>query len=160
MQLSHNDILMYEGICCCSVARLYLTHCDPMDCSTQALRSSTTSQSLLKFISIESVMLSNYLILCHPCSFWLQPFPASRSFPMSQLFDSDGQSIRASVSATVLPMNIRDWFPLGRTGLIFLLPKGFSRVCSSTTIPKHPFFSIQPSLWFNSHIHTWPLDKS
>ena len=69
MQLSHNDILMYEGICCCSVARLYLTHCDPMDCSTQALRSSTTSQSLLKFISIESVMLSNYLILCHPCSF-------------------------------------------------------------------------------------------
>ena len=158
-QLSHNDILMNEDICCCSVAKLYLTHCDPMDCSTQALLSSTIFQSLLKFMSIESVMLSNHLILCHPFSFWLQPFPASRSFPMSQLFDSDGQSIGASVSATVLPVNIQDWFPLGLTGLIFLLSKGFSKFCSSTTIQKHQFFSIQSSLWFNSHIHTWPLGK-
>ena len=65
-QLSHNDILMNEGICCCSVAKLYLTHCDPMDCSTQALLSSTISRSLLKFMYIESVMLTNHLILCHP----------------------------------------------------------------------------------------------
>ena len=158
IQLSHNDILMNEGICCCSVAKLYLTHCDPMNCSAQAFLFSTISGTLLKFMSIESVMLSNHLILCHPFSFWLQSFPASRSFPMIQLFDSDGQRIGASVSATVLPMNIQDWFPLGLTGLI-LQSKGFSRVCSSTTIQKRQFFSIHSSLWFNSHIHTWPLDK-
>ena len=80
MQLSHNDILMNEGICCCSVARLYLTHCDPMDCSTQALRSSTTSQSLLKFISIESVKLSSQLILCRPLLLLLSIFPSIRVF--------------------------------------------------------------------------------
>ena len=69
IQLSHNDILMNEGICCCSVAKLYLTHCDPMNCSAQAFLFSTISGSLLKFMSIESVMLSNHLILCHPFSF-------------------------------------------------------------------------------------------
>ena len=73
-----------------------------------------------------------------------------------QLFTSGGQSIEASASA--LPMNIQDWLPLGMTGLI-LLPKGLSRVFSSPTIIKHQFFSAQSSLWSNSQIHTWLLEK-
>jgi len=70
-------------------------------------------------------------------SFCFQSFPASGSFPMSQLFTSGGQSIGTSASASVLPMNIQDWFPLGWTGLISLQPKGLSRVFSSTTVQKH-----------------------
>ena len=87
-----------------------------------------------------------------PVSFWLQSFPASGSFPVSWLFTSGGQSTGASTSASVLPMNIHGWFPLGLTGLIFLQSKGLSRVFSSTTIQKHQFFITQPSLWSNSHI--------
>ena len=84
-----------------------------------------------------------------------QSFPASGSFPVSRLFTSGGQSIRASASASDLPMNIRGWFPLRLTGLISVLSKGLSRVFSSTTIQKYQFFGTQPSLWFNSHIRTW-----
>ena len=93
-------------------------------------------------MSIESVMLSNHLILCCP-----QSFPASRSFPVNQLLASDGQNIRASASASVLPMNIQGWFLLGLTDLIILLLKGLSIVFSNTTILQHQFFSAQPSLW-------------
>ena len=76
-----------------------------------------------------------------------QTFPASGSFPMSQLFPLDGQSIRASSSASVFPMNIQSWFPLELTGLISLLPKGLSRVFSNTTVWRHQFFGAQPSSW-------------
>ena len=93
-----------------------------------------------------------------PFSSCLQSFLASGSFPMSWLFPSDGQSI--GTSALVFPMNIQDWFPLGLTGLVFLLSKGLLRVFSSTTVQKHQFFSTQPSLWSNSHIHTWLLEKT
>ena len=103
---------------------------------------------------------------CHPTilssvvSFsCLQSFPASGSFPVSRFFASDGQSIRASASALVLPMNIQGWFPLGLIGLMSLLAKGLSRVFSSTTVGKHQFFGAQPSLWSSSHIHTWLLEK-
>ena len=90
---------------------------------------------------------------CHPTisssialfSFCLQSFPASGSFPMSRLLASGGQSIGVSTSASVLPMNIQDWSPLGLTGLISLLSKGLSRVFSSTTVQKHHFFSTLPS---------------
>ena len=92
-------------------------------------------------------------------SFCLQSLPASESFPMSQLFASDGQSVEASASASVLPMNIQDWFPLGLTGLISVQCKGLSRVFPNTTIWKHRFFSAQLSLWSNSHILTWTLEK-
>ena len=95
-------------------------------------------------------------LVCHPtisssvvpfsC---LWSFSASGSFPVSQLFALVGQGIGAS--ASVLPMNIQDWFPLGLTGLTSLLSKGLSRVFSSTTIPKYQFFSTQPSLWSNSN---------
>ena len=94
-----------------------------------------------------------------PFSSHLQSFPASESFPMSQFFILDSQSIGASVSAWVLPMNIQDWFPLGLTSGISLQSKGLSRVFSNTTVQKHQFFGAQPSSQSNSHIHTWPLEK-
>ena len=91
-----------------------------------------------------------------PFSSCLQSFPISESFLMSRLFTSGGQSVGAS--ASVLPMNIQDWFPLRLTGLM-LQPKGLSRVFSNTTVQKHQFFGAQPSSQSNSHIHTWPQEK-
>ena len=94
-----------------------------------------------------------------PFSSCLQSFPASGSFPISQLFASGGQSIGVSASSSVLPMNIEDWFPLGWTGWISLQSKGLSRVFSNTTVQQHQFFGAQPSSQSNSHIHTWPQEK-
>ena len=94
-----------------------------------------------------------------PFSFYLQSFPASGSFPMSQFLASGSQTIGISASASVLSMNIPDWFPLGWTGWISLQSKGLSRVFSNTTVQKHQFFSDQFSLQSNSHIHTWLLEK-
>ena len=79
---------------------------------------------------------------------------------MSQFFASGDQSIGASASASVLPMNIQDRFPVGLTGWISLQSKGLSRIFSNTTVQKHQFFSAQPSLWSSSHIHTLLLGKS
>ena len=90
-------------------------------------------------MSIESVMPSNHLILCRPLPSCLQSFPASGSFPMSQLFKSGRQSIGVSASALVLVMNIQDWFPLGLTGLISLVPKGLSRVFESISSSRLGF---------------------
>jgi len=129
----------------------------PWIAACQAFLSFTISQSFLKLKSIESMISSNYLILCHPLFLLLSIFPASEYFPMSWLFTSGGQNIGASASASVLPMNIRGWFPLGFTRLI-LLSKGFSRVFTSTTVRKHQFFGMQPTLWSNSHILTWLLE--
>ena len=89
----------------------------------------------------------------------LQSFPASRYFPVSQLFTSGSQRFGASASTSVLPMNIQNWFPLGWTGWISLQSKGLSRVFSNTTVGKHQFFSAQLSLWSKSHIHMWLLEK-
>ena len=89
----------------------------------------------------------------------LQSFPASGSFPVSQFFASDDQSIGASASASVLPMNRQSWFPLGLTGLIFFKSKGLSRVFSNTTVQKHQFLGTQPSSWSSFHICTWLLEK-
>ena len=89
-----------------------------------------------------------------PFSSRLQSFPASGSFQMSQLFASGDQSTGASASASVLPVNIQDWFPLGLTGLISLQARGLSRVFYNTTVQKHQFFGTQPSFWSNSHIHS------
>ena len=94
-----------------------------------------------------------------PVSSCLQSFPASGSFPMSWVFASGGQSIGASASASVLPMNIRCWFLLKLTDLILLF-KGLSIVFSSTTVQKHQLFSAQTSLWSNSHISAWLLKKT
>ena len=94
-----------------------------------------------------------------PLSSCVQYFPASESFPMSQFFTSGDQSIGPSASASVLPVNIQDWFSLALTGLISLQSKGLSRVFSNTTVQKNQFFGAQLSLWFNSQIHTWLLEK-
>ena len=104
---------------------------------------------------------------CHPAisssiisfSSCPQSFPASGSFPMSQLFAQSHQSIGVSDSASVLPINTQDWSPLGWTGWISLQSKGLSRVFSNTTVQKHQFFGSQLSSQSNSHIHTWPLEK-
>ena len=125
----------------------------PWTAAGRASQSITNSRSLLKLMSIESVMPSNHLILCHPLLLSPSIFPASGSFPVSQLFASGGQTIGASASALVLPMNIQDLFPLGCTDWISLKSKGLSGVFSNTTVQKHQLFGAQLSLWSNSHIH-------
>ena len=147
---------MFSSVQSLSRVQLFET---PWTAACQASLSIIRSQSLLKFMSIESVMPSNHLILCHPLFLLPQSFPASGSFPWTQFFPLSGQSIGISASASVLPMNIQDWFPLGLTGLISLQCKGFSRVFFNTTAEKHPFFGAQLSLWSNSHSHTWLLEK-
>ena len=122
----------------------------------QASLSITSSQNLLKLTSIESVMASNHLILCRPLLLSPSIIPSIRVF-LNLSFASDGQSIRAS--ASVLLMNIQDWFPLEFIGLISLLSKGLSRVFSNTTVRRYQFFHIQPFLLSSSHIRTWLLEK-
>ena len=94
-----------------------------------------------------------------PFSSCPQSFPASGSFPLSQLFSSGGQNIGILASTSVFPMNTQDWSPLGWTGWISLQSKGLSRVFSNTTVQKHQFFGPELSSQSNSHIHTWPLEK-
>ena len=144
----------------CLLTHLSPTLCSPMDYSMPGFSSPPPSPKACS----NSCPLSWW---CHPTtsspaaffSFCLQSFPASRSFPMSWLFTSGGQSFRASTSAPVLPMNIQDYFPLRLTGLISLQSKGLSRVFSNTTVREHQFFGAQSSSWSSSHIHTWLLQK-
>ena len=143
---------------CCSVAQLCPALCNPIDCSMPDSLSITNSWSLLKFMSIELVMSSKPLILCHPLLLLPSIFPSIRVFQMSQFFASGGQSIGVSASTLVLSMNIKDW-SLKWTGWISLQSKGLSRVFSNTTVQKHQFFGAQPSSQSNSHIHTWPLEE-
>ena len=150
-----------------SVAQLCLTLCDPCTAACQTSLSITNSQSLLKLMSRACSnscpsswwghpTISSSVV---PFSSCLQSFPTSGSFPVSRFFASGGQSIRVSASASVLPMNIQDRFPLGCTGWISLQSKGLSRVSSNITVQKHQFFSAQLSIYSNSHIHTWQLEK-
>ena len=117
-----------------------------MDCSTSGFPVFTFSLSLLKLLSIESVMPSNHLILRHPLLLLPSIFPSIRVFPMSWLFASGGQSIQASASASVLPMNIQRWSPLGLTGLVSLQFKGLSGVFSSIPIRKSETIKLLPSI--------------
>ena len=117
----------------------------PWTAACQASLSIANSWSLLKLMSIESVMPSNHLILCCPLLLPPSIFPSIRVFS-SEFFESGGQSIGVSTSALVLSMNIQDWFPLGWTGCISLQSKGLSRVFSNTTVQKHQFFGAQLSL--------------
>ena len=114
----------------------------PWTAAHRASPSITNSLSLLKLMSIEPVMPSNNLILCHPLLLLLSIFPSIRVF--SRLFTSGGPSIGASASASVLLENIQDRFPLR------LLSKGLSRIFFGTTVRKHQFFGAQPSLWSSS----------
>ena len=129
----------------------------PWTAAYQASLSITNSRSLLKLMSIDSVMPSNHLILC--CSLLLPSvFLNIRVFSNESVFHIRWPNFGVSASASVLSMNIQGWFPLGLTGLISLQSKGLSRVFN-TTVQKHQFFGAQLSLWSNSHIHTWLLEK-
>ena len=140
---------------CCSVTKLCPTLCNPVDCGTPGF---SVLHYLPEFAHTQwyHPTMSASVTLFSSCP---QSFTASGSFPVSCLFASGGQCIRASVSASVLPMNIHGWFPLGLFGLIYLHSMGLSRVFSNTTIWKNQFFGTEPSSWSNSHIHTWPLEK-
>ena len=123
----------------------------PWTGACQAPLSSTIFQSLLKFTSLDLVMLSNHLILCCPLLLLCSNFPRTRVFPSEWLFSPSGQITRVSASSSVLSMNIQDWFPLGLTGFISLQSKGFSGVFCNTTVQKAPilqcsaFFMVQIS---------------
>ena len=143
--------------CCCSAAKPRPTLCDPMDCSTPGF---PVLHPLLELAQTHVHWVGDAIQPSHPLfSSCLQSFQASGPFPMRWLFTSGGQTTGASASATVLPMNIQSWFPLGLTSLISLLSKGLSRVFSSTINQKNEFLRIQPSLWSSSHIHTRLLEK-
>ena len=144
---------------CCSVTQSCLTLCDPMDCSTWGFH---VLHHLQELVQTRVHWVGDAIQPSHPLSSssCLQSFPASGSFPTSQLFASGGQSIGISASPSVLPMNIQDRFLLGWTGWISLQSKGFSRVFSNSIVQKHQFFGTQLSSQSNSHIHTWLLEKS
>ena len=123
----------------------------PWAAAQQASLSFTISLSLLKLMSIDAIQPSHPLSPPAPPALSLAQH--QESFPMSWLFVSGDQGIGASTSASVLPMNIQGWFPLGWTTLISLLSKELPRIFSITAIQKHQFFGTQPSLWSSSHMH-------
>ena len=137
----------------CSVTKSCLTE-TPWTAACYASLSFTISWSLLKLMSVVSMISLNHLILDPPFLLLAQSFPASGSFSVNRLFASGGQSTGASASSSVLPINIQGLFPLRLTSLISLLSKGLSRVFYSITTQKHQLFDAKPSLWSNSHIHT------
>ena len=135
--LSSSSLVVVQSL---SLVQLFAT---PRTAAHWALLSFTISRSLLKFMYIESVMLSNHLILCHCLLLLPSIFPSIKVFSSESALRIRWPNIGASDSASVLPVNIQGWFPLGLTGLIFLLSKGLSRVFSSTTVQKHQFFGTQ-----------------
>ena len=146
------------GVGCHCLLLSCVQFCDPMNCSTSGF---PVLHYLLEFTQTHVHWVSDVIQPSHSLSPLLllpSSFP-SCSFPMSKCFTSGGQSIGASASASVLPMNIQDWFPLGVIGWISLQSKGVSRVSFSTTVWKHKLFGTQASLWSISHIHTWLLEK-
>ena len=134
------------------------TLCDPKDCSTPGSpvhhQLSELAQTHVRWVG-DAIQPSHLLSSPSPPAFNLSRI---RDFFNVSVLHTGGQSI--GVSASALPMNIQDWFPLGWNGWISLQSKGLSRVFSNTTVQKHQFFVIQLSLWSNSHIHTWLLEKS
>ena len=137
--------------------QLFMT---PWTAVHQASLSITNSQRLLKHMSIEPLMPSNHLILCHPLLLPPSIFPGLRVFSNESVLHIRWRNyLGVSASESVLPMNIQDWLPLELNGSISLLSKGLSRVFSNTTVQKHQIFGAQPSSQSNSHIHTWPQEK-
>ena len=141
-----------------SVTQLCPTLCNPRTAAWKASLSITDSQSSPKLMSIESMMPSNHLILCHPLLLLPSIPPSIRFFPMSQCFAWGGQSTGVSALTSFLPKNTQDWSPLEWTGWISLQSKGLSRVFSNTTVQKHQFCT-QLSLESTYHVHTWLLEK-
>ena len=144
--------------CCCSVAQFCLTLWDPMDCSTPGFPVLHYLLDFAQIMSIESMMPSNHLNPLSP------PCPPALNLSQHQgLFQWDSSSHQGAklldLQHQSFPRIVQGWFPLGFTSLISLQFKGLSRVFSNTTVQKHQFFGAQPSLRFNSHTHTWLLEK-
>ena len=165
---------------CCYFLQSWAALCNPMDCSPPG----SSVHGILQVRILEWVAMPSSRRSSQPrdrtqmshvsyigsrffttSSIWKAQFSSvhfsrSECFPMSQFFAPGSQSIEVSASASVLPMNTQDWSPLGWTGWSSLQSKGLSRVFSNTTVQKHQFFGAQLSSKSNSHIHTWPLEKS
>ena len=149
--------------CCCycfTVTQSCPTLGNPMDCSTPGLPVLHYHLEFAQIYVHESVMPSKHLILCYPLLFLPSVFPSIRAFSNELALRIRQSNIEASAASSVIPMNIQGWFHLGFTSLISMQSKGLSRVFSSTRVQKHEFFSTQPSLWLNSHIHIWLLKKN
>ena len=146
--------------CCCSVIKLCLTLCDPMDCNTPGCH---VLHYLLEFAQVHVHWVGDAIQPSYPlpptCPPALNLYHHQSLFQWVSSLHQMTKVIGVSASASVLPMNIQGWFPLGLTGLVSLLSKGLSRVFTSTIIRKHQFFTCQYSLWSNSHIRTWLLEK-
>ena len=142
---------------CCSFAQSYPTLWDLMDCSTPGLPWPSPSSGVCPSSCLlhqwlhPAILFSDALFSCP------RSFPASGTFPMSWLFTSNEQNTGAL--ASVLPGNIEGWSSLRLTGLFSLLSKGLWGVFSSSTVQRHQFFGVLPSLWSNSPNHTWPLGR-
>ena len=148
----------FYPLCCCSVTKSCPTLCDPMDCSTSGFpvlpspRVCSNSCPLSQWCH-PAISSSDTLFSCH------QSFPASGTYPMSQLFSLDEENTGVSTSASVLTTSIQGWSPLRLTGLISLLSKGLSGIFFSTIVQRHQFFGVTPSLPSSSHNRTWPLGR-
>ena len=161
-KMNHHQYMINCCCCCCYclVTKSSLTLGNTMECSMSCF---PVLHHLLELAQTHVHWVSDAIQPSHPLS---SPSPPAFNLSQNQgLFQWAGSlhqvaiSIGASASASVLPKNIRGWFPLGLTGLISLQPKELSRVFSNTTVEKHQFFGAQLSLWSNSYIHTWPLEK-
>ena len=149
-------IIQFSSVQLFGCVQLFST---PGTAACQASLSITNSQSLLRLMSIESVMPSNHLILCHPLLLPPWIFPNIRVFANESVLCIRWPHYWSFSSTSVLPMNTQDWSPLGWTAWISLQSKGLSRVFSNTTVQKHQFFITQFSLWSSSYIHIWLLEK-
>ena len=150
--------ICFSSVQLLSRVRLFVT---PWIAAHAASLSITNSRSSLRLMSIESMMPSSHLILCH-LLFLLPPIPPRIPpiiFSMSQHFPWDGQTTGVSALASFLPKKFHGWSPSEWTGWISLQSKGLSRVFFNTTVKKHQFFGTQLSSQSNSHIHTCPLEK-
>ena len=147
------------SLSCRSVAQSFWLFGTPWTAAHEESLSFTVFLSFHKLMSISRWSYPTMSSSVSPFSSCPHSFPALRSFPMSQLFTSGAQSVGASISACVLPVNIQDWFPSGLTGLIYLLSKALSSVFYNTTVWNHLFFNTQPCLRSKSLICTWLLEK-
>ena len=142
---NHNEILLHTHLVQFSSVAQCATLCDPMDCSMPAFPVHQLPE-LAHTCPLSQWCQPTISSSVSPFSSCLQSFPASGSFPVSQFFASRGQSIGVSPLASVFPMNIQDWFPLGCTGLISSQSKWLSRIFSNIAVQKHWFLGAQPSL--------------
>ena len=161
IQFRYRTLVFYFILLCFSSVqslRRVWVFATPWAAVCQSSLSITNSRSLLKFMSIESVMPFNHLILCHPLLLLPSIFPSIRVFSNESVLCISWPKYW-SFSFNISLMNTQHWSPLGWTGWISLQSKGLSRVFSNTTVQKHQLFSAHLSSQSNSHIHTWPLEK-